>query len=108
MINMKVEAIYIRIKNIHTGEFVDTDEFCYCGSEYDFFVSLLNDSEWTEITPELKEKIMFQGLKALRINGFERFDFTEGYGLIGVLKHIALGDFYQRFGYATEILMERK
>ena len=108
MINMKVEAIYIRIKNIHTGEFVDTDEFCYCGSEYDFFANLLNDGEWTEITPELKENIMFHGLKSLRINGFERVDFTENYGLIGVLKHIALGDFYQRFGYATEILMERK
>lgn len=105
---MKVEAIYIRIRNIHTGEFVDTDEFCYCGSNFDFFADLFKDGEWTEITPELKDRIMFNGLKSLRVNGFERADFTENYGLIGVLKHITLGDFYRCFSYATEIMVECK
>jgi hypothetical protein len=97
--------VALRLKNLNTGEIRELDS--YRGSNFTFVKQYMDSidayGQDIEVTPELREQFINQGLETLRKYGFETGDLGEDYGLMGFIKQLHLYEYYARFGYTLMV-----
>ena len=97
--------VSLRLKNSHTGEIRELDS--YRGSDFTFVKEYIDSvdayGQYIEVTPELREKFVNQGLENLRKYGFDSSDLGEDFGIMGFIKQLHLHEYYARFGYTLMV-----
>ena len=94
-----------RLRRIATGEVIELREF---GGKYGFncLKERVKNGEWFTPAREEIQVISAQLIDHMKKDGFTMTDFDGNYGVPGLVKLLALMDFYRSFGYEIQISVD--
>ena len=97
--------ISLRLKNIHTGELKELQDFR--GRDFAFVKKFVESQDlygqYITLSPEEIEALIQDGLMKLRADGFEQYEFDDSCGVMGFVKILHLAGYYARFGYSLQV-----
>ena len=100
--------IKLRLTNVHTGEIRELNK--YAGNIFDFVLEYVeeneHESEWFLLSDDVVDTIIDEGTQKMKHRGYYWDDLIDTYGLEGFLKEITNRQFYSRFGWFMEMMVE--